>query len=516
MVWRPLDSNIARLTLLAGFSLALLPGVAQAEQKFFRASEDGVPGSYGVVLFARPTASAEAELVASVGGKLGYIYQHVLNGFQAELTDYQAERLSRHPWVKSVVQEKFLRNAVSYTMPHCYEDFDTNSRTLPALPGPGTPVPQQPLDCQDPAPGGDCIDNWGIDRVDQYGLPRDETFSYRQSSGSVRVFVIDTGVAFSNREFADSVGASRVLTGIDTLCVSFPNFCGPGNVPCSGTWVGKGHGTHVAAIVGGRACGLARDVDLFPIKSLCQEHSTAEFKKALDAVLLFHPPTAPTAVVNLSGLNHDPCLYDPECPDGAQVRAAVISVASQNNILIIQSAGNQSGADACNYSWGDEDRYSDPEDAAAIARIVVAAGSDENDGRWRTEPGDYGHPLGSSIGRCIDVFAPAAHIDSAFYPVDASPFDPDEVVCQLSGTSMAAPHVSGVAAMILQNSPNMTPEALRTTILNWAESNVLESNPGDPNYIGDESPNLLLHWDPSAIQRDGFETGDLRIWLVSQ
>jgi len=262
---------------------------------------------------------------------------------------------------------------------------------------------------------------------------------------------------------------------------------------------------------------LARDVEIFPIKALCSDYSTAEFKKALDAVLIFHSPAAPTAVVNLSGLNEDTCFYDLDCPSADQLRAAVISVASRENILFVQSAGNSpSGTDACGRSWGDEDRYPDPGDAAAIARIVIAAGSDENDGRWRTEPGDYGHPLGSTIGRCVDVFAPAAHVASAFYPVDPDPFDPDEVVCQLSGTSLAAPHVSGVAAMILENSPHMSSEALRTMILNWAVPDVLDSNPGSYNYIGDNSPNLLLHWDPSAILRDGFETGDVRLWVTTQ
>jgi hypothetical protein len=473
-----------------------------------------VPGSYGIVLSARPTASAEAQLVASVGGRLGYIYRHVLNGFQAELTAYQAERLSRHPWVESVVQETYLTDPVSYTLPDCYLDFDTNSRPLPPLPGPGDPVPQQTLDCSDPAPGGDCIDNWGVDRTDQYGLPRDEAFSYRQAARDVRVFVIDTGVFRDNREFDDASGNSRVTTGIDADCDTFP-LCPPGDVPCSGTWVGKGHGTHVAALLGGRTFGVARDLEIFPVKALCEGYSTAEFKKALDFILSLHSSMAPMAVVNLSGFNHDDCFSDPECADGAQVREAVINLASRNNLLLVQSAGNLSGTDACDYTFGDETRYVDPADAAAIARILVAAGSDENDGRWRTVLGEFDHPRGSTIGRCIDVFAPAGRIASAFYPVDPGSFDPDEIVCQLSGTSMAAPHVSGVAAMILQDSPTLTPEALRTAILNWAERDVLESNPGDYNYIGDESPNLLLHWDPAAIFRDSFEAGDLRAWPLS-
>jgi len=139
------------------FGLVLIPSAGQAERKFFPASANGVPGRYGVALMLGQTASAAPELVGSVGGRLGYIYRHIFNGFEAELTESQALRLSRHPWVKSVVQERYLDDPVSYTLPHCYQGFDTNVRPLPPLPGPGDPVPQQSLDCADPAPGGDCI-----------------------------------------------------------------------------------------------------------------------------------------------------------------------------------------------------------------------------------------------------------------------------------------------------------------------------------------------------------------------
>jgi hypothetical protein len=77
---------------------------------------------------------------------------------------------------------------------------------------------------------------------------------------------------------------------------------------------------------------------------------------------------------------------------------------------------------------------------------------------------------------------------------------------------MAAPHVAGVAAMILEENPFMKVDQLRTLILNWAEAGVLETNPSDPNYIGAGSPNRLLHWSPNNILRDGFETKDARAW----
>lgn len=510
------------------FSCPAFSSETAARRKLFPATENGVPSQYGVTLFAVPAASAAAELVWSVGGELGYVYRHILNGFEAELSEEQAAELAEHSWVESVVQETYLDEPLSVTLPHCYSAFDTNTRPLPPLPGPGNPVPQQTQDCLDPAPGGDCIDNWGLDRVDQLGLPRDESFSYRQAADNVTVFVIDTGVARDNREFDDALGNSRVEPGIHTGCTNYPigPNCPEGFIPCQGFFdVGKGHGTHVAAILGGRSFGLAKDVSFVPIKALCPGFTTTNYKRALDYVLDNHAASDPTAVVNISGLNSG-CLADVGCSSGAQVRAAVVSVASRNNILLVQSAGNQSFldppagpgnilADACDYSFGDEDRYTNPAEAAAIARILIVAGSDENDGLWRTQTGEYGYPMGSNAGTCVDLFAPASDIVSAYYPLDAGSSNPDEIVCQLSGTSMAAPHVSGVAAMMLHEDPSMTTDQLRTMILNWATQDVLENNSADSEYIGDGSPNRLLHREPKDLLRDGFETGDTRLWLVT-
>src|SRR6187397_681792 len=90
--------------MLMTLSLLFLPTSAQAASattKFISAPAGGVPGSYGVSLFAVPAASAAAELVRSVGGNLQYIYQYALNGFQAELSEEQAQTLAQSPLVES-------------------------------------------------------------------------------------------------------------------------------------------------------------------------------------------------------------------------------------------------------------------------------------------------------------------------------------------------------------------------------------------------------------------------------
>jgi subtilisin family serine protease len=182
---------------------------------------------------------------------------------------------------------------------------------------------------------------------------------------------------------------------------------------------------------------------------------------------------------------------------------AVLDLVQIPTVLLVQSAGNQScygtGAcgsliNACDYTFGDESIYeSDPDLYEAVAgRILVAGGSDEFDGRWTNRNGDPGvppgtsNPPGSNGGECIDIFAPAAHILSASNLANNG-------YCHLSGTSMAAPHVVGIAARILQGEPDLPAADLKQAILEEGLVGMLQSNPSHPNYIGPGAPNLVLH-----------------------
>jgi len=125
---------------------------------------------------------------------------------------------------------------------------------------------------------------------------------------------------------------------------------------------------------------------------------------------------------------------------------------------------------------------------------------DERDARWArvdSDPDDRVFCNGScsanpcqgdcasNFGSAVDIWAPASHIVSASrYAVTGGGMDG---VCRLSGTSMAAPHVTGVAALLLSRFPNASPSAVEKAILRNASVNELDAS------IGAGSPNRLLY-----------------------
>ena len=321
------------------------------------------------------------------------------------MSEATAIGMAGDPLVSAVYQDSWIAfdEAMGAQIDHCYPGIwpeppptSTNQRVLPPIPpcGPGTTCVQT-LFCPQPGPNptDDCIDNWGLDRIDQvsgFATP-DGVFNYRSAGTGVTVYTLDTGIRGTNREFQRAgTGLTRVASGQDVMLATAcsPN-CPPGNQDCY-----RGHGTHVAGIIGGRTFGVAKDVTLVPIRFLsifstldphppCTANNlqptASSFQRGLDRIRALHLSSLPTAVVNISGGN-DPDWVNVSLPSYNFVRTAMINLASRDNILIVQSAGNQ-GSDACNYSFGNEDAYS-AANAAAIARIVVVAGYDPDLGQF--------------------------------------------------------------------------------------------------------------------------------------
>lgn len=270
---------------------------------------------------------------------------------------------------------------------------------------------------------------WNIDRIDQRSLPLNKDVSLTLNGQGVTVYMIDSGILSTHEEFAGRIraGFTKILDG-------------------RGTEDCYGHGTHTAGIVGGSTYGVAPKVTLVPIRVTdCSGNGwTSDMIAGIDWAVADHKTGEPAVMnISMSGTL------------SSKVNAAV-DRAIADGIVVVTAAGNNN-KDACSYSPG-----------SAPGAINVAA-SDENDARWAW----------SNYGKCVDIFAPGSNVLSAWATsVTASK--------TLKGTSHAAPHVAGVAALALQNSPGMSVAEVTSLIVNSATANVIAD-------AGADSPNKLLY-----------------------
>lgn len=269
--------------------------------------------------------------------------------------------------------------------------------------------------------------SWGLDRVDQRDLPLDGTYNYNTNSATVSAYIIDTGIRVSHNEFAGRAQAG--FTAIND---------GGGTNDCNG------HGTHVAGTVGGGSYGIAKEVNLYAVRVLDCDGSglLSGVIAGIDWVTDNH--IAP-AVANMSlGGSPSQALDD-------AIRNSVSA-----GVTYIVAAGNEN-ADACQSS------------PARVDSAITVGASTKTDVRASF----------SNWGACVDLFAPGAAIISA-----GNRNDNDRRT--LSGTSMAAPHVTGVAALYMEENPSATPTQVQNAVKNTATTNRLSS-------IRTASPNRLVY-----------------------
>jgi subtilisin family serine protease len=268
--------------------------------------------------------------------------------------------------------------------------------------------------------------SWGLDRVDQDALPLDQSYEYTQSGAGVEAFVLDTGLNVTHQEFEGRVGEGYDFIDDD----ADPSDC-------------HGHGTHVAGTIGGSTYGLAKDVTIRPVRVLDCEGS-GSYAAIIGGIDWVAANAGESAVANMSlGGSFSQALND------------AIAAAVESGVTFAIAAGNE-GQDACNVSPGSEP-----------SAITVGA-TDEDDAAASF----------TNFGECVDILAPGVGITSAW-------IDGDDASNTISGTSMATPHVAGVAALYLESNPGATPDEVATALTEGALADVV----ADPNG----SPNLLLN-----------------------
>ena len=269
---------------------------------------------------------------------------------------------------------------------------------------------------------------WGLDRIDQRDLPLNGTYTYTPTGTGVRAYIIDTGIRSTHTQFG-----GRVISGFTAINDGL------------GTNDGNGHGTHVAGTVGGSIHGVAKNVTLIAVRVLDSSGNgtNSGVIAGVDFVTSNHQAGQP-AVANMSLGGGASSALD-----------TAVNNSINDGVTYAVAAGNEN-QNACNVS------------PARAPNAITVGSTTTSDARSSF----------SNFGTCVDIFAPGSSITSTWRTSDTA-------TNTISGTSMASPHVAGVAALFLETNPTASPATVTAAIIN-------NSTPNKVSGAGTGSPNRLL------------------------
>ncbi|XP_077990675.1 aqualysin-1-like [Glandiceps talaboti] len=268
------------------------------------------------------------------------------------------------------------------------------------------------------------VASWGIDRIDQRNLPVDDTFTPRGDGTDVNIYIIDTGIKYSHEEFN-----GRALYFYDAL---------NGNgVDCNG------HGSHCAGIAASATYGVAKNAYVWGIRVLsCLGLGTnVDIIEGMNRVR-YYGFLPGVIAITLSGS---------------------ASYSLDNEVRLLKTAGYTVVAPAGNDA--DNACYYSPARSANAITVGATTTSDVMSAY-------------SNYGECVQIFAPGDSIRSTWY-------DSNSAISVVSGTSMAAAHVAGTAAVILGENLSLTPDQV--------ESKLTSESSKDKLLFIEDSPNRLVY-----------------------
>jgi len=314
---------------------------------------------------------------------------------------------------------------------------------------------------------------WHLDRIDQLDGNLDGRYHRRHSGAGSVVYVMDTGVLASHAEFSSPAG-SRVIAGFDvassvTIGASACSSPNKALQPCYDGFnelIGASHGTSVASLVAGQNVGVAPEAVIVSVRVMNESAlaTTRTYLDGLNAIIknAFDPNTPPfrTAIINISGWVLEKLS---SMPDPNPVTYATVERKMREMI---------DGVDAHGHPDANGKRF-----------LFVVAGNNIDNGCGRSGVVDrFPAVLGKDIegmitvggmteenswwpGACrggLEILAPSEGIFSA--TITANDHYRGQRPNLRSGTSFAAPIISGIAARMLSEHPNLTPQELEAQI----------------------------------------------------
>ena len=352
-------------------------------------------------------------------------FKYAVKGFSIQLTRKDLEKVRKDPNVKYVEQDQVMKiSATQFTAP------------------------------------------WGLDRIDQQAIPLSGSFTYETTGSTVDAYIFDTGIKSDHNEFI-----GRVMPGFNAITA--------GVSPADD----NGHGTHVAGIVGGTRYGVAKGINLIPVKVLDRFGSGTftQIIAGIDWAIANHTTKPAVGNVSISG------------PVSVGLDEA-IRRAITDGIVMCVAAGNNA-VDASGTSPG------------GVTEAIVV-GSITNTDQWSSF---------SNFGSVLDILAPGTNITSAW-------FTGINDISVVSGTSMATPHVTGASALYLEKFPESTSDRVSQGLKGSAVMNKISLVPAattnallNVNFIPPPPPipdapivvspvnlstaqpvNIALNWSPTA------------------